>query len=84
MKALTFLAPAAYMEALQLQAEMTNLPTVGVPSNVAFPTLQGNLSGATKRYSSTFFMLRNVSLLILQFFSRARSSLSKKLWSTTY
>lgn len=52
MQALAFLAPAEYIEALNIQADTTNLPNVGVDWNTAFPLLQLNLAEATELMAS--------------------------------
>jgi hypothetical protein len=42
-------APVKFVERLELLAEATNMPHIGVSENCAFPTMQLNLASAIQR-----------------------------------
>jgi hypothetical protein len=47
-KALTMFAPKSYIEAVALNAEVTNMPRVGSDENVITPAQQVNLAPAVR------------------------------------
>ncbi|KAF8238224.1 hypothetical protein L208DRAFT_1497693, partial [Tricholoma matsutake] len=42
-------APVKFVEHLELLAEATNMPQIGVPKNCVYPTMQLNLASAIQR-----------------------------------
>jgi hypothetical protein len=42
-------APVKFVDRLELLAEATNMPRIGVPENCAYPTMQLNLASAIQR-----------------------------------
>ena len=49
MKGLRKYAPKKYVKRLELLAETTNLPRIGIHDNCAFPTMQLNIAPAISR-----------------------------------